>query len=85
MTTTTLRPASHCPHAVHTLTWDTGRLAWSLAEDGREVATLPGYPVGQPQVHGRAAVAWADTVIGPQQWINKPARSAAWHTHEAAS
>ena len=85
MTTATWRPAWYCPHAVHTLCWDETRLAWSLAHSGQMVGTLPGFPVGQPQVDGRAAVAWADTIVGPQQWIQHPARSAAWHTHEAAS
>jgi hypothetical protein len=87
----TTRPASHCPHATHTLTWGlhphTTTQGWILRgqhPDGTRtvLATLDGYPIGRPPVYAHEAHAWADLILGtPQACIEKPARSGAWHTH----
>jgi hypothetical protein len=89
----TTRPASHCPHATHTLTWGrhpgSSTQGWILHRqhpDGTRtiLATLNGYPPGQPPVYAHEAHQWADQILGtPQTWIEQPARSSAWHTHHA--
>jgi hypothetical protein len=77
-------PAWFCPNADLTLMW--GQLhgvvyGWQLRYRGRLIGTLVGFPVGAPPNGEREALAWADTVAGLQQWIARPARSGANHTH----
>lgn len=82
------RPAWACDRAVLTLRW--GRLdglvyGWVIWGAGGEIAALAGFPVGGEQVGAAAARVWADTVLGPQRWINRPERSGAFHTHRDAT
>lgn len=78
-------PAHHCNHAEFTLRWGHlhgGEYGWKLRHRGSVIAALVGYPVGAPANTEREARMWADQVIGtPQQWIQKPRRSSAHHTH----
>ena len=74
-------PASYCPQAVHALVWDETQLAWVLTEDGRQIGNLPAYPIDGPPVDGKAVLAWADSLVGEQQWHQHPPRAAAFHTH----
>ena len=89
-TQTKWRPAHHCANAIHTLRWDEPSMSWILARqhNGRthRVATLHGYPLDQPPVDDQKALKWADQILtllgaGPQEWINHPTPSTAWHTH----
>ena len=77
-------PAHHCGHAEHTLRWGqlgNGTRGWKLRHRGAVIAALAGYPDGAPANTQVQAIAWADSLLGPQQWIQKPPRSGAHHTH----
>lgn len=75
-------PAWHCGRAVLALRWDEQALHWVLRRRGVEVARTPGYPTGRGPVHAAAARDWADSILGARQdWIEKPTRSGAYHTH----
>jgi hypothetical protein len=87
MTATTFVPAFHCSDAVLTLRWeclDKPVYGWELRRGDELIDSLVGYPVGAPANSKREALAWAATVVGDQQWIEKPSRSGAFHTHQDA-
>lgn len=75
-------PAWFCDHEVFGLRWSNSRLGWELFSHGELIAALIGYPDGAPPNSEREARAWADSITSrPQQWIARPARSGANHTH----
>lgn len=84
------RPAHHCDRAAHILAW--GLIhpgqpvqGWILRRCDRPalvIATIEGYPPGRDPILADAAKAWADDLLGAaQDWIEKPNRSSAFHTH----
>ena len=86
----TSQPASHCPHATHTLQWglhpDSTTQGWILRNTTSVVAVLDGYPIGRPPVLADEARAWADGILGArQEWVEQPARSGAYHAHSSAA
>jgi hypothetical protein len=75
-------PAHHCDHADLTLMWESCR--WELRHQGeRLLGTLDGFPVGAEPNGAREAIAWAADAseIPAGLWIQRPARSGAFHTH----
>lgn len=55
--------------AAFVLVWAPHRLSWVLARDGRELASVHGFPPGRPPLTADLARAWADSEIGqPQDW-----------------
>jgi hypothetical protein len=60
--------ASRCEYH---LSWDRARLAWVLAYDGQEWASICAYLPGRPQMHERLAREWAESLIGPLTWLTR--------------